>query len=112
MVHADGVLVEDVHDFGAGDACNGGLEEAAAVDNVGGDDIVGSDRNPYDGCVGAHPPSGGGGDEEDSDDIHVAVGGGDNFDRKADDTADVAVVDGDTCDDVDIVADSAAPLRP
>ena len=58
VAHADGVLVADVHgsaelhDFGAGDACNDGLEEAVAAavaDIVGDDDIDDSDRNPYDG---------------------------------------------------------------
>ena len=120
VAHADGVLVADVHgsaelhDFGAGDACNDGLEEAvaAAADIVGGDDIDDSDRNPYDGLVDAHRPFGGG-DEEDNDDIHAVVDDGDSFDRMGDDdTADVAAVDGDTYDDVDIVADSTAPLRP
>ena len=120
VAHADGVLVVDVHgsaelhDFGAGDAYNDGLEEAvaAAADIVGGDDIDDSDRNPYDGLVDAHHPFGGG-DEEDNDDIHAVVDDGDSFDRMGDDdTADVAAVDGDTYDDVDIVADSAAPLRP
>ena len=122
VAHAEGVLVGDVHgstvlhDFGAGGACNGGLEEAvaAAADIVGDDDIDDSDRNPYDGLVDAHHPFGDAGDEEDSDDIHAVVDDGDSFDRKGDDdTADVAAaVDGDTYDDVDIVADSIAPLRP
>ena len=60
----------------------------------------------------AHHPFGDGGDEEDSDDIHAVDD--DSFDHKGDDdTADVAAaVDGDTYDDVDIVADSTAPLRP
>ena len=53
VAHADGVHGSaELRDFGAGDACNGGLEEAvvaAVADIVGDDDIDDSDRNPYDG---------------------------------------------------------------